>query len=194
MNSFAENYERTNGQRTGKSMYHSPTSKVKWVSLWVGEWVSLRERRRKNSPATHLTQIEPQDLLLVMPFLIHCPLSRAHKKFQAFDHNHVLDIMTVDQDMRYQRQWMHCDREDSQIPHSGPFLGMFGPVLVTHFFSENQASSLFFVYSEIPSCQKSKKSNDRKYENVALPRDRRTDRTELVTKDLPAIRWVQQVS
>ena len=70
---------------------------------------------------------------------------------------------------------LHCDGEDSQIPHSGPFLGMFGPVLVTHFFFENQAWSLFFVYSEIPSCQKSKNLMTGSMKILRCGEDRRED-------------------
>ena len=56
-----------------------------------------------------------------------------------------------------------------------PHLGHFW---ATNFFFENRASSLFSVYRGLPSCQKSKKSNDGKYENFVLQTEGLTDRPE----------------
>ena len=43
-------------------------------------------------------------------------------------------------------------------------------------FLENRASSLFYIYNVLTSCEISEKSNDGKYENFLLLTDRRTDR------------------
>ena len=44
--------------------------------------------------------------------------------------------------------------------------------LDTHFFFENRASSLFYIWNRLPCCIKSEKNNDRKYNNFC---DRLTD-------------------
>ena len=54
-------------------------------------------------------------------------------------------------------------------------------------FLENRASSLFYIYNGLTSCNVSQKTNDGKYENFLSQTDRQTDR---LTDDLNAIHSV----
>ena len=50
-------------------------------------------------------------------------------------------------------------------------------------FLENRASSLFYIYNGLTSCNVSEKTNDGKYENFLLRTDGQTDRRSWIHKD-----------
>ena len=63
--------------------------------------------------------------------------------FMHQDHQYLLDIIIVYQNMQNQQNLMKRTRENGQKPHFGPKFGTFCPNLGREFFfSENRASSL----------------------------------------------------